>query len=220
MEFNLSRWALERTLKETPSLDFVRSFTSPGRTTIFVNLKQETTAKQIPYIWYHVRKSIGDMRHTLPAGVVGPGFNDEFGDTFGIIYGFTADGFTHRELRDDVEDVRSKLLNLPDVSKIEILGAQDERIFVEFSIKELAGLGIDRAALIAALQAQNVVRPAGVIQTGDEIFSLRAGHPERQLRRRRTHAASERHRTGSPLLCGSSPAPVSRQRPTGDRPRH
>ena len=89
------------------------------------------------------------MRHTLPAGIVGPGFNDEFGDTFGIIYGFTADGFTHRELRDYVEDVRSKLLHVPDVSKIEILGAQDERIFVEFSMKELATLGIDRSALIA-----------------------------------------------------------------------
>ena len=110
-------------------------------TTIFVNLKGSTTAQEVPDIWYHVRKSIGDMRHTLPAGIVGPGFNDEFGDTFGIIYGFTADGFTHRELRDYVEDVRSKLLNVPDVSKIEILGAQDERIFVEFSMKELASLG-------------------------------------------------------------------------------
>src|SRR5215471_318373 len=77
---------LERTLEETPSLDFLRSFTSPGITTIFVNLKGETTARQVPDIWYHVRKSIGDMRHTLPTGVVGPGFNDEFGDTFGIIY--------------------------------------------------------------------------------------------------------------------------------------
>ena len=75
------------------------------------------------------------MRHTLPAGVVGPGFNDEFGDTFGIIYGFTADGFTQRELRDYVEDVRSQLLLVPDVSKIEMLGAQDERIFVEFSMR-------------------------------------------------------------------------------------
>ena len=127
----------------------------------------------MPDIWYQVRKSIGDIRHTLPAGVVGPGFNDEFGDTFGIIYGFTADGFTHRELRDHVEDVRSKLLHVPDVSKIEIIGAQDERIFVEFSMQELASLGIDRAALIAALQAQNVVRPAGIIQTGDETLSLR-----------------------------------------------
>jgi multidrug efflux pump subunit AcrB len=113
------------------------------------------------------------MRHTLPAGVVGPGFNDEFGDTFGIIYGFTADGFTHRELRDYVEDVRSKLLHVRDVSKIEILGAQDEKIFVEFSMEELASLGIDRSALIAALQAQNVVQPAGTIQTGNETLSLR-----------------------------------------------
>src|SRR5262249_20720227 len=125
---------LERTLQETPHLDFLRSYTTAGLTTIFVNLQGKTTATQVADTWYHVRKSIGAMRHTLPAGIVGPGFNDEFGDTFGIIYGFTADGFTRRELRDYVEDARSKLLNLPDVSKIEILGAQDERIFVEFSI--------------------------------------------------------------------------------------
>jgi multidrug efflux pump len=164
---------LERTLQETPKLDFLRSFTRAGVTTIFVNLKGSATAREIPDIWYHVRKSIGDMRHTLPAGIVGPGFNDEFGDTFGIIYGFTADGFSHRELRDYVEDIRSKLLQVRDVSKIEILGAQDEKIFVEFSMQELASLGIDRAALIAALQAQNVVQPAGTIQTGYEALSLR-----------------------------------------------
>ncbi|MBN9260162.1 MAG: efflux RND transporter permease subunit [Hyphomicrobium sp.] len=164
---------LERKLQETPKLDFLRSFTTAGRTTIFVNLLGSTTAKEVPDIWYHVRKSIGDIRHTLPAGIVGPGFNDDFGDTFGIIYGFTADGFTHRELRDYVEDIRSKLLGVQDVSKIEILGAQDEKIFVEFSIKELAGLGIDRSALIAALQAQNVVLPAGTIQTGHETLALR-----------------------------------------------
>jgi multidrug efflux pump len=164
---------LERTLQETPKLDFLRSFTRAGVTTIFVTLKDSTGAREIPDIWYHVRKSIGDMRHTLPAGIIGPGFNDEFGDTFGIIYGFTADGFSHRELRDYVETVRSKLLHVRDVSKIEILGAQDEKIFVEFSMEELASLGIDRSALIAALQAQNVVQPAGSIQTGNETLSLR-----------------------------------------------
>ena len=164
---------LERTLQETPKLDFLRSFTTAGVTTIFVNLKGSTTAKEVPDIWYHVRKSISDMRHTLPAGIVGPGFNDEFGDTFGMIYAFTADGFTHRELRDYVEDIRSRLLNVPDVSQIEVLGAQDEKIFVEFSMQELASLGIDRSALLAALQAQNIVRPAGTIQTGDESLSLR-----------------------------------------------
>jgi multidrug efflux pump subunit AcrB len=164
---------LERTLQETPNLDFLRSFTRPGVTTIFVNLKGQTPANEVPDIWYHVRKSVADMRHTLPTGVVGPGFNDEFGDTYGIIYGFTADGFTHRELRDYVEDIRSKLLLVPDVSQIEILGAQDERVFVEFSMQQLAGLGIDRSSLIAALQAQNIVSPAGTVQTGDENLLLR-----------------------------------------------
>ncbi|HEY2533905.1 MAG TPA: efflux RND transporter permease subunit [Xanthobacteraceae bacterium] len=164
---------LERTLQETPHLDYLQSFTRAGATTIFVNLAGSTPAKEVPDIWYHVRKSVGDMRSTLPVGVVGPGFNDEFGDTFGIIYGFTADGFTHRALRDYVEDVRSKLLHVRDVAKIEILGGQDEKIFVEFSMQQLATLGIDRSALIAALQAQNIVQPAGTIETGDEALSLR-----------------------------------------------
>ena len=164
---------LERKLQETKGLDFLRSYTIPGRTTIFVNLKGSTKASEVPDIWYQVRKNIGDIRGTLPAGVVGPGFNDDFGDTFGLIYGFTADGFTHRELRDYAEDIRSRLLQVPDVSKIELLGAQDEQIYVEFSTQELAGLGIDRAALLAALRAQNAVSPAGALETGDEKISLR-----------------------------------------------
>ena len=164
---------LEQTLKETPNLDFLRSFTRAGSTTIFVNLKGSTPPRRVPDIWYHVRKSVGDMRHTLPSGVVGPGFNDEFGDTFGIIYGFTSDGFTHRELRDHVEKIRTRLLSVPDVSKIEVLGAQDEQIIIEFSTEKLAGLGIDRAALIAAIQAQNAVSPTGTLETGDERLMLR-----------------------------------------------
>jgi multidrug efflux pump subunit AcrB len=134
---------------------------------------QELTAPEIPAIWQQVRNDIGDIRHTLPGGMVGPFFNDRFGDTFGIIYGFTADGFTQRELRDQVEEVRSKLLHVPDVSVIEIIGAQDEVIFVEFSMEQLASLGVDRQAFLAALQTQNVVRPAGIIQTGDERISVR-----------------------------------------------
>lgn len=164
---------IERKLQETQSLDFLRSYTTAGATTIFVNLKGSTRPADVPDIWYQVRKNIGDIRHTLPAGVVGPAFNDDFGDTYGIIYGFTGDGFSHRELRDYVEKVRSRLLNVPDVSKIEVLGAQDEQIFVEFSMERLAGLGIDRAALIAALQAQNAVSPAGVLETGNERLLLR-----------------------------------------------
>jgi multidrug efflux pump subunit AcrB len=164
---------LERTLEETPHLDFLRSFTRPGVTTIFVNLLGATNAGEVEDTWYQVRKRVGDMRHTLPAGVQGPFFDDEFGDTFGIIYGLTADGFTHRELRDYAEEIRGRLLSVPDVSQIEILGAQDERIFIEFSTKQLAGLGIDQGAFVAALRAQNVVLPAGVIQTGAEKLALR-----------------------------------------------
>ena len=119
---------LERTLQETDHLDRVRSYTTAGQTTIFVDLKQSTPPAAVPDVWYQVRKNIGDMRQTLPTGVVGPFFNDDFGSTFGIIYAFTADGFTFRELRDYVEAARSRLLQVPDVSEIEVLGAQDEQI--------------------------------------------------------------------------------------------
>ena len=164
---------IERKLQEVSGLDYLTSYTRPGITTIFVNLRGDTPADEVPDRWYDVRKKVGDIRHTLPSGVVGPGFNDEFGDVFGIIYGFTADGFTQRELRDFVEDARSRLLLVPDVSKIEIIGAQDEQVFLEFSTQRLAALGLDYPALVAALQAQNAVRPAGVLQTGDERLSLR-----------------------------------------------
>jgi len=164
---------LERKLQETKNLDFLRSYTSPGLTTIFVNLKGLTSSREVPDIWYQVRKNVSDIRRTLPQGVVGPGFNDDFGDTFGLIYAFTADGFSHRELRDYVEDMRSQLLQVQDVSKIEMLGAQDEQIYLEFSTSQLAGLGIDRNALIEALQAQNAVMPAGSIQTTDEKIRIR-----------------------------------------------
>jgi multidrug efflux pump subunit AcrB len=164
---------LERKLQETPNLDYLKSYTTAGKATIFVNLKDSTPPAQVADIWYQVRKKVGDIRNTLPQGIVGPGFNDEFGDTYGIVYGFTADGFTHRELRDNVDDVRKQLLELPDISKIDVLGAQDERVYVEFSSEQLAGLGIQRSALIAALQAQNSVTPAGVVQTGDEKILVR-----------------------------------------------
>ena len=164
---------LERTLQEVDHIDFLRSFTSPGVTVIFVNLKDSTDPDLVPDLWYDVRKRIGDMRHTLPQGVQGPFFNDDFGDTFGIIYGFTTDGFGQRELRDHVEHARSKLLNVPDVSTVDLIGAQDEQIFIDFNLERLGALGLDQAAVLAGLAAQNVVRPTGVIRTGEEQFTLR-----------------------------------------------
>ena len=164
---------LERTIQETDYLNRVRSYTTAGQTTIFVDLKQSTPPHKVPDIWYQVRKNIGDMRGSLPAGVIGPGFNDDFGSTFGIIYAFTADGFSFRELRDYVEAARSRLLHVPDVSKIEVLGAQEERIFIEFSTERLAALRLDYQTILASLQAQNLVRPAGTIQTAQERVLLR-----------------------------------------------
>ncbi|HEV2978107.1 MAG TPA: efflux RND transporter permease subunit [Casimicrobiaceae bacterium] len=164
---------LERKLQETHYLENIRSYTTAGATTIFVDLQGSTPPSKIPDVWYQVRKNIGDIRGTLPEGVVGPGFNDDFGDTFGIIYGFTADGFTPRELRNYVEDARSRLLNVRDVSKIEVLGAQDEQIFIEFSIERLAALGLDYRALVETVRTQNLVRPTGVLQTGNERLFLR-----------------------------------------------
>ena len=159
---------VEKKLQETPSLDYIKSYTLAGQTTIFIHLLTSTPKKDVPDIWYQVRKKIGDRATSLPKGTVGPFFNDEFGDTYGIIYAFTSDGFSHRELKDYVEKVRDELLHVQNVSKIETLGAQDEKVFVEFSSHELAKLGIDRAAIIAALRYQNAIAPSGAVDTAKE----------------------------------------------------
>ena len=164
---------IERKLQETPYLDYIKSYTNPGQSTIFVYLKGSTGPKEVSDAWYQVRKKIKDIELTLPQGVIGPVSDDEFGDTYGIVYGFTADGFTHRELRDYVEEIRSRLLQVPDVNKVNLIGQQAERIFIEFSPTKLAGYGLKPAELAAALQAQNAVAPTGVITTDEESITLR-----------------------------------------------
>jgi multidrug efflux pump subunit AcrB len=164
---------LEKKLEETPSLDFVRSYTKPGETTIFVSLKDSTPAREVADIWYQVRKKVGDIQATLPAGVIGPFFNDEFGDTYSIIYALTADGFTPRETRDAAERMRAEFLRVQDVTKVDLIGAQDEKIYLEFSIDKLGGLGLTLDQLVQTLRAQNVVTPAGVIETSGEKIIIR-----------------------------------------------
>ncbi len=161
---------IEKKLQETPHLDHLRSFTLSGRTTIQVTLKDSVAPRSVPDIWYQVRKKLDDIRSTLPQGVIGPNFNDEFGDTYPIIYGFTADGFTHRELRDYVESVRSRLLLVQNVNKVNVIGAQDERLYLEISTQQTF---VDRFELARALQAQNAVAPAGVVRTGKEAIHMR-----------------------------------------------
>jgi len=163
---------LEKKLQETPDVDFLESYTTPGETTIFINLLTSARAETIPDTWYQVRKKISDIKPTLPQGVQGPFFNDEFGDTYGIIYAFTADGFTTRQLRDYAEDARSRLLLVPGVSKIEVLGTQDEKIYIEFSVRKLAGLGIEMNTIVDTLQRQNAVVPSGFVHTKDETVIM------------------------------------------------
>jgi multidrug efflux pump subunit AcrB len=164
---------LERTLQEAHNFDQIRSYTVAGQTTIFVDLDDDTDLAQVPDVWYTVRKEIGDMRLTLPQGVIGPFFNDDFGSTYGIIYGFTADGYSFRELRDYAEAARSRLLHVPDVAAVQVLGTQDERIYIEFNAAKIAGLGLNLNAIVQTLQQQNLLRPSGVVQAGDERVYLR-----------------------------------------------
>jgi multidrug efflux pump len=142
---------------------------------IFVLLKDFTPPPEVPNAWYQVRKKIADIRHTLPDGVRGPFFNDEFGDTFGTIYAFTADGYSFAELRDYVERARNELLRVPDVAKIDMIGDQDEKIYVEMSHRKLATLGIDPLQIFNVLRAQNNLVPAGNFETGDDRIFVRVG---------------------------------------------
>jgi len=162
---------LEKKLQETPWFDFTRSYSKAGESMIFVTLKDYTPPKDVPDAWYQVRKKVSDIRSQLPAGVRGPLFNDEFGDTFGTIYAFTADGYSYAELRDHVENVRRELLQVPDVGKVDVLGEQVEKIWIELSHKKLATLGIEPISLFAVLSQQNAMAPAGSFETkSDKVF--------------------------------------------------
>ncbi|MFA6311505.1 MAG: efflux RND transporter permease subunit [Sterolibacterium sp.] len=164
---------IEKKLQEMHYFKRTQSYSKPGESLIVLELEDTAPRKEVPELWYQVRKKIGDMRQTLPAEAIGPFFNDEFGDVFGSIYAFTGDGFTLSELRDKVEDVRQDLLHIPDVAKIELVGVVDDRIYVEISNAKIAALGIDFNAIAQQLQAQNAIAPAGTIQTKDNAIALR-----------------------------------------------
>ncbi len=124
-------------------------------------------------IWLQVRKKVADIKGALPQGVVGPNFNDEFGDVFGIVYAFTADGFTPRELRDYVEAIRTEVLTVKNAAKALLIGAQDQKFYLEFDTRKLAGLGVSSDQIIESLREQNAVIPSGVVQTAREKYAVR-----------------------------------------------
>ena len=164
---------LERTLQEVPGADKIRSFSKPGETTILFQLKDSTRAAEVPDLFYTVRKKIGDMRGTLPQGVVGPFFNDEFGDVYGVIYALQAEGFSPAEVKEVADDVRQKLLRVPDVNKVELFGAQDEKLYIEMSQRRLSQLGLDINQVLAQLAQQNALEGAGTMQTPLDVVQVR-----------------------------------------------
>ncbi|WP_281434851.1 efflux RND transporter permease subunit [Mesorhizobium caraganae] len=166
---------IEKKLEELDSLDFTRSVTTAGKTVIFVNLKDTTKARDVVSNWTQVRNMVNDIAPQFPQGVQGPFFNDRFGDVFGNIYAFTSDGLTPRQLRDYVEDVRTQILTVPNAGKVDLVGAQDEAIYLEFSTRQIAALGLNQQAIVASLQAQNAITPSGVVESGPERVSVRVG---------------------------------------------
>ena len=166
---------LEKTLQEVPFSDKIRSYSKPGEALIIFQVKDSSPPREMQQIWYTVRKKIGDIRATLPAGVVGPFFNDEFGDVYGSIYALSADGFTYQELKDQADRVRQRLLKVPNVNKVAIFGAQDEKVFIEISQKRLAQLGLDFNTVLAQIGQQNAVESAGVINSPTDFVQVRVG---------------------------------------------
>jgi multidrug efflux pump len=163
---------IERKLQETPGLEFLRSYTRPGSAAIFVNLRGDVRGQAVADAFYQVRKKIGDIRHTLPEGVLGPFFNDEFGDTYMSLYAVTGQGYSYPDLKTFAENARDILLRIPGVAKVDLLGTQEERVFIEVSSTALAERGLSALDIQAALAGQNAMDPAGRIETGERSVRI------------------------------------------------
>ena len=164
---------IEKKLQEVPWADVVRSNSKSGESLVFIILKDYTPKKDVPEAWYQVRKKLGDIRHTFPAGIQGPFINDEFGDTFINIFALTGDGFDLARLRKEADRVARELRQVADVKKVELIGVQEEKIFVEISNAKLATLGLDPSAIFDALQRQNAMAPSGYFETESDRVRLR-----------------------------------------------
>jgi multidrug efflux pump len=172
---------IERALQDVPHADVIRSYAKPGESLTILQLRDSSPPKDVTGVWYQARKKVGDMRGTLPAGVIGPVFNDDFGDVYGSIFALSADGFSDEELREHADQVRERLLRVKDVAKVDIFGAQPEKVFVEISHKRLATLGLDLNQVIGQLSAQNAVEGAGQLDAGSENLQVRIDGPLRSI---------------------------------------
>jgi multidrug efflux pump subunit AcrB len=163
---------IERKAQETPHLDFVRSYTRAGNAVIFVNIKGEARGRDVTDAFYQVRKKIGDIAQTFPEGVRGPFFNDEFGDTYITLHALTGDGFSYPELKTQAKRIRDVMLRVPGVEKVDLIGAQDEKLYIEVSSQALAERNLSAQDIQAALAAQNTLEPAGRVETDERSVRL------------------------------------------------
>jgi multidrug efflux pump len=170
---------IARKLQEAPDVDFLRSYSRPGESTLFFTIKDSAPPSQVPDTWYQVRKKVGDMVYTLPAGIQGPYFNDEFGDVYTNIYALQGDGFSPAQLHDYAERLRTELLRVPDINKVDFIGDQEQRVYVEIPNAQLAKLGLTPREIADAVNTQNSVAAAGTYTTADDRVYVR---PSGQIR--------------------------------------
>jgi len=164
---------IARKLQETPEVDFQRSYSRPGESTLFFTIKDAAPPARVPDTWYQVRKKVGDIAYTLPSGVQGPYFNDEFGDVYIDLYALEGDGFSPAQLHDYAERLRTELLRVPDVNKVDFIADQEQRVYVEMANAQLAKLGLTPQQIADAVDAQNSVSGAGLFTTADDRVFVR-----------------------------------------------
>lgn len=164
---------IEKRLQDTPGLDYVKSYSTPGQAVIIVTLKDTVAAKEVHSIWLEVRNLVNDIRNTLPEGVAGISYNDRFDDVFGSIYALTGDGYSYEEVRETAEKIRRIFLAVLTVKKVNLLGVQSEKIYVEIENSKLSQLGIDPNLIIATIQAQNALASSGMLETASDNVYLR-----------------------------------------------
>ncbi|ENZ80145.1 MULTISPECIES: efflux RND transporter permease subunit [Ralstonia] len=164
---------IEKALQEVPYAWKIRSYSKPGETLVTFQLADTSPAKETQQLWYTVRKKVGDIAPTLPQGVRGPYFNDDFGDVYGSIYALSADGFTYRQLNDYADAIRQQLLRVRNVAKVELLGDQDEKIYIEFQQAKLSQMGLDINSIATQIGQQNNIGPSGVLVTPTDNVQIR-----------------------------------------------
>jgi multidrug efflux pump len=164
---------IEKKLQEIPEIDIARSYSKPGESMVFFLARDSIPSKRMPEVWYQVRKKVGDIQGSLPSGVRGPYFNDEFGDTYGNLFALVGEGVSPAELKRHADAIRNELLRVPDVAKVSFFGERPQRIFIELSNTKLASFGVGIADIAKALSEQNAVTGAGFFETAEERIWLR-----------------------------------------------